>query len=735
MNISCPAPPGVRLSRDRHGVVHVEAEGDDLAGVSWGMGYCHALDRGLQMLLMRILGQGRACELLDPSGAMLDVDRFFRRMGWSEDLTEQIDRVDAAGRELLDAYCRGVNACFERRRPWELKLIGYRPEPWRREDSVLASRMIGYIALAQSQAEMERLFVEMVQAGACDARLRALFPGVTEEWDRELLSKVKLGQRIVPESVRWLGAVPRAMASNNWVVSGNRTRSGKPMLANDPHLEVNRLPAVWYELVTRWGAGRYAITATMPGLPAPLLGRTESLAWGATYSFMDGVDSWIEECRDGKRRTGDGWAPFRERRETILRKGKTPVELIFYECEHGVLDGDPHVSGSYLATRWAPGRSGAASLAAAVEMWQARTVTDGMAALGRLETSWNWVLADRDGHVGYQMSGLLPRRRAGVSGFVPLPGWDPANDWQGFVATEDLPRAYDPQEGFIVTANHDLNHLGLSRPINLPMGDYRARRITELLEAESEMTVADHARIQADVYSIQACELMAVLRPLLPDTEDGRLLRDWDLCYESASRGATLFERFYRQLLLVVFGDGGLGEDVVRHLLSGTGIFIDFYDNFDRVILDQDSPWYALREDGRDRDALFRAAAGAACAAAGAACAAAGAACGEPVPPWGEVNQVTLSHILFGGKLPRFLGFDRGPVPLRGGRATPHQGQVYRSAGRDTSFAPSYRLIVDLGDEVAHTCLPGGASDRRFSKWYCSELDAWLDGRYKTLQA
>ncbi len=714
-SISCPAPPGVRIFRDRHGVAHVEAEGDDLAGVCWGMGYCHALDRGLQMLLTRILGQGRACELLDGSDAMLEVDRFFRRMGWSEDIAAQVEGVDEESRALVDAYCRGVNARLSRRWPWELRLLGRAPEPWRPEDSVLLSRMIGYLALAQSQAEMERLFVEMVQAGVCDARLRALFPNVTEAWDRELLSEVTLGERVVPEAVRWLGGVPRAMASNNWAVSGDRTRSGKPMLANDPHLEVNRLPAVWYELVARWGAGRFVVAATMPGLPAPLLGRSESLAWGATYSFMDGVDSWIERCRGGKRLSGDGWVPFRERREIIRRKGASPVEEVFYECEHGVLDGDPYAAGTYLATRWAPGRSGAASLTAAGHMWRARTVAEGMAALGGIETSWNWVLADRDGHVGYQMSGLLPRRRAGVSGFVPLPGWDPANDWQGFAAADELPRVLDPEAGYVVTANNDLNHLGQTDPINLPMGNYRARRIAELLERGTATSVADHARIQADVTSIQARELMAVLRPLLPESEAGRLLREWDCRYDPASTGATLFERFYRQLLLAVFGDDGLGRDVVCHLLDGTGIFVDFYDNFDRILLDESSPWLA----GRDHAALFRAAFD--------------AACGESVPPWGEVNRVTLTNVFFAGKLPRFLGFDRGPVPLAGGRATPNQGQVYRSAGRDTSFAPSYRLIVDLGDEVAHTCLPGGPSDRRFSRWYCSELEAWLDGRYKIL--
>ncbi len=714
--IRCGAPAGVELFRDRHGVPHVEA--DDLAGVLWGMGYCHALDRSVQMLLMRILGQGRASELLEASDAMLEIDRFFRRMGWHLDLSAEVEKMDEPSRRLVDAYCRGVNARLAKWRPWELRLLGVRPEPWRPEDSILLSRVTGYVTLAQSQAEIERLFVEMVQAGLDDARLRALFPGVTEPWDRELLSRVKLGERVVPEAVRWLAGTPRAMASNNWVVAGDRTASGKPMLANDPHLEVNRLPAVWYELVARWDGG-YAITATMPGLPAPLLGRTEALAWGATYSFMDGVDSWIEHCRGGKRRSGDDWRPFEERREVIQRKGKEPTCETFFECEHGVLDGDPYVEGHYLATRWAPARSGAASLEAAGRMWRARTVEEGRAALGRIETAWNWVLADRDGHIGYQMSGLLPRRRDGVSGFVPVPGWDPENDWRGFVDPRELPRAFDPEAGFLITANHDLNHLGLADPINLPMGDYRARRIAELLEDGAAMTVADHARIQTDVTSIQARELMAILRPLLPDTEAGLLLRDWDCRYDPESRGATLFERFWRRLLLAVFGDGdgGLGREVVRHLLDGTGVFADFYDNFDRVLKDEGSPWFA----GRDRAALFRAAFDAAAT--------------EPVPPWGEVNRVTLTHILFAGKLPRFLGFDRGPVPLAGGRATPRQGQVYSSGGRVTSFAPSYRLIVDLATEVAHTILAGGPSDRRFSKWYCSELEAWLEGRYKTLRA
>ena len=223
------------------------------------------------------------------------------------------------------------------------------------------------------------------------------------------------------------------------------------------------------------------VAATMPGMPGLLLGRTNDLAWGATYSFLDGIDSWIEDCRDGRYRRGkkgrEEWVAFRVRTEVIRRKSKPDVTVTFHENEHGVLDGDPATPGLYLATRWASGAgTGAASLAATFDMFTAGDVASGMDHLGRLEPSFNWVLADRHGNIGYQMSGCMPVRRKGWSGLVPMPGWEPENDWQGFVASHDLPRTLNPASGFFATANDDLNHLGQAHPINLPMGPYRAER-------------------------------------------------------------------------------------------------------------------------------------------------------------------------------------------------------------------------------------------------------------------
>jgi len=704
----------IEIRRDEHGIRHVSASSE--SDLYRGLGFCHARDRGLQMLLTRILGRGRAAELLADSDDMVRIDRFFRRLALGDDATAEVERIDARTRPLVDAYCDGVNRALGGRAPWELRLLGHRPEPWTAADSILCSRVAGFVALAQSQGDIERLFVEMVQAGVPRPHLEELFPGLLDDLDEGLLRRVSLGERVIPTALRWTSWVPRAVASNNWVVAGRKTASGRPIFANDPHLEINRLPSVWYEIVVRLG-DRFCIGATMPGLPGLPIGRTNDVAWGATYTFMDAVDSWIEECRNGMhRRDVDGrteWKPFRTRTEVIRRKKRRPIELTFHENDHGVLDGDPHVAGLYLATRWATARgTGARSLAAMTQMLHATDVPTAMQLLGRIETAWNWVCADRRGNIGYQMSGCMPRRSPGKRGFVPLPGWDAANDWQGEIEPDDLPREINPQRGFIVTANEDLNHLGVAKPITVPMGRYRADRITAELTRRDDWTVESIHALHHDVYSAQAERFMPILLPCLPDTAAADVLRTWDLRYDLDSRGATLFERFYRALFADVFGSV-CGADVTRYLLEETNTVADFYANFDAVLLDARSVWYG----SAGRDSAWRRIAATALT--------------ETAGPWGEERRVLLRHLLYGGRLPRWLGFDRGPIALPGGRATVHQGQIYRAGGRETTFAPSYRIVTDLGEDVAHTCLAGGPSDRRFSRWYASGLSDWLARRLK----
>ena len=725
INISGPKPSHLTIKRNQFGVPIIRAR--SLKDALWGSGYAHALDRSTQILMMRILGQGRLCELLSDTEDSLKIDHFFRKANWQKSLDEEVAKLDGVSLAQCQAYCDGVNAGLAHKTISALKILGYQPEPWRIQDSILVSRMASYLTLAQSQAEVERLFVELVQAGISSEKLAALFPIDLTNFDRELIESVHLGERVVPQELIWNLALPRMMASNNWVISGDKTVSGSPIMANDPHLEINRLPNVWCEQSLNW-ADNTVKGMGMPGLPGVIIGRSKYFAWGVTYTFMDTIDSWVEECKKGKFKRGNKWFAFEKRTEIIKRKKHQDTKLELYENKHGVLDGDPFQEGRYLATRWAADTMGAKSLMASLSLTDARDAKEAAKCLANMESAWNWVIADEQNNIVYQMSGLMPKRPEGWNGFVPVAGWDIKNDWQGIVDTADLPCTENPEQGYIVTANQDLNHFGKSSPINMPMGDYRARRIAQLIEQSNTHDIETSQKIQLDVFSIQADEFLAILLPLLEAENEQSsaysVLKNWNREYDLESIAAPLFEDFYSALRMEVFGSSkvGTGKEVMRHLTTQTGVFIDFYQNFDKVLLDASSVWYGQEESEllNQKDAFLKAFKVAKRK--------------YKALPWKAVNSVVFTNILFQGKLPEFLGFDTSPVPVMGGRATPHQGQIYLSAGRQTSFGPSIRMVSDLSEQTLHTCLAGGPSDNRFSPWYRSELTAWQQGVYKKLE-
>jgi penicillin amidase len=208
---------------------------------------------------------------------------------------------------------------------------------------------------------------------------------------------------------------------------------------------------------------------------------------------------------------------------------------------------------------------------------------------------------------------------------------------------------------------------------------------------------------------------MKILGPLLPPTAKAQQLKGWNLEYSADSEEACIFDGFLRELYRLVFGENGFGSEAAGYLDQHTGIFNDFYINFDRILLSEESSWFG----GKKREELYLQAVEKALK--------------EPPRKWGDARKLWLSNILFGGKLPRFLGFDRGPVTIIGSLATPHQGQIFESAGRQTSFAPSFRMVTDLATDDIYTNMSGGPSDRRFSRWYCSDLDNWSTGKYKKI--
>ncbi len=705
----------IHIDRNEQGVPQINA--DQYIDLSYGLGWVHASDRQLQLLLMRILLKGQASQHLKNDPELIEIDKYMRWINFLPDAQSEVEKLTPQAKSLMEAYTSGLNRYLEDHKTvYELRLMGYQPDPWQISDSFLIIKIMGFLGLADAQANMEKFLVQMIQNDVSEEKIKELFPYLTESVDYDLIKKVKLAPALIPEAVKWLGKLPKFIASNNWAVSGKLTESGKPILCGDPHLEINRLPAIWQEIVMKTPENSY-LGATLPGVPGITLGRTSYLAWSATYSFTDMLDYRIEECRDGKYRRGDKWIDFDVREEIIkVKKGEVIVHKV-YENEHGLLEGDPHQPGFYLVLNWSAARDcGGLDANALLDLQQMKTVREAMAMFEKVESApFNWVIADTSGNIGYQMSGRCFKRPKGVSGLLPLPGWEDQYNPVGFEDSAKLPSDYNPEDGIIVTANQDLNYLGESNPINLPMGTYRADRIRQLLLKKKGLNPEDMKQMHFDLYSLQAERFMKIIAPLLPETENGKMLKQWNLEYQSDSKGASLFESVYQCLIYRVFGDNGFGREVVDYVFKETGLFNDYYANLDNILLSDESAWFG----GKPRDDIYREAIEEGLKIKAKA--------------YGTDRKVVMSHLLFGGQLPGFLGFDYGPLELPGNRATIPQGQIFRSAGRATTFSPSYRLIADMNTDKLHTNIAGGPSDRRFSPWYISDVQSWIKGVYKVL--
>jgi len=706
------------MRRDTGGVVRIGTQ--DFVAAIHQLGVAHATDRPAQMALMRIIAGGRATECLADEEELLTIDRYFRWLGLYRGASAQVATLRERERRAVEAYCAGVNETLARRsRPWPFRVWGYHWEPWTPEDVVTIARLMAWVGLAAAQFGAESLLVELAQAGVTEAQLRDLFGPALDGCDHELLLCITLVLRLTPEVRRAARAVGSLSGSNAWAVGPAKSRSGKPLLANDMHLEVNRLPAVWYEAILEW-PGHTVVGTTVPGLPAVITGRNRHLAWGATYSAADTCDLFVEDCRDGKYRRGDGWCDFTVVTETIRRKRHEPETITVYENEHGLLEGDPHVAGKYLCVGWTGQHGRLGDVVAAMhDLIAARDAASAQRFVRNVHyPTLNWVIADDAGSIAYQMSGLVPERRPGWSGLYPVPGWEPQNDWQGFVDPEHFPQQLDPEAGVIASANQDATQFGRVRVQTCPPNGHRYARIRQLLEAKTTLDVEDMQAIQLDILSLKAERWTPAFAAALREGPAKELLLGWDFRFHPDSRAASLFDVLYFRALREIFchGPGSIPETIFTHLHRESGLAICLDGHFERILETAPPSWFG----NRSRDEILQT------AFADLEI--------EHIERWGQHNRMVMENVFFGGKLPRWLGVDQGPLEMPGSADTPRQGSVFREAGRDTSYCPSNRFVTDLASNEALTVIPGGPSEQRFSGRYTTDLYAWRTGTYKRLR-
>ncbi|RJG06169.1 penicillin acylase family protein [Noviherbaspirillum cavernae] len=575
----------VDIVRDAEGIPHIYAASADDA--YFALGFVHAQDRLWQLELNRRIPAGRMAEILGPSA--LDTDRFLRTLGVRRNAEKILANLSPDTRAALDAYAKGVNAYLANRKgplPPEFILTGApAPAPWQPVDSVAWQTMMAWDLGANWSQELLRMRLAQHLSLAQINEFLPPYPGdpvlQTQDYTRlyrELSGTTRQLQKVA-------GIAPPSyvdgMGSNNWVVSGALSESGKPLLANDPHLGLSA-PALWY-FAHLSAPGLNVIGATLPGMPTVVLGRNDRIAWGLTNTAPDVQDLYIERINpdNGKQyQTPDGWADFTAHMETIKVKGQPDVTLEVRQTRHGpvitgalpVIDKAPIDARKYVVSfAWTALRPDDLTLQAGMKFNRAKNWQEFIEGARDFNSpQQNIVYADIDGNIGFVAPGRVPVRKPDndLKGLAPAPGWDARYDWAGFIPFEELPRQFNPPSQRVATANEKVIDAAyphfLTSEWALP---YRAIRIKELLDAKPKHSMDSFAEIQKDHVSLAAQELLPILRKTAPHSERARgalsALAAWNGAMDVDRSEPLIFSAWMRAASRQIFADE-LGDALMK---------------------------------------------------------------------------------------------------------------------------------------------------------------------------
>lgn len=595
----------VDIMRDNDAVPHIYAQ--SRPDVFFGLGYAHAQDRLWQMEFQRRIGQGRLSEVVGSS--TLGIDRFIRTLGVYRAAESAWEHMSAETKAIINAYCVGVNQFIATHQgsqlPPEFTLLRVKPDPWSGADVIVWAKMMAFDSSINYYGELLRadltqkvgpervaqllphappdepsILQPLPPVATPSSTSTTVLPGqpdpatsssapLTSDYTALLAINDQLRGLMGVDSVGISGT-----GSNAWVVDGTKSATGKPLLANDPHLGA-RLPSTWY--LAHLSAGDFDVMgATIPGLPGVVIGHNRAISWGITNLFPDIQDLYRERLDpSGTQAEFAGqFEPMQIITETIRVRGQADVQHMVRITRHGPLLSDvlndvpPDQPADQrqpqrepLALRWTVLEPEDETISAflginAAQNWQQFTAA--------LETyvgpAQNMVYADVNGNIGSYAAGLVPIRQQG-DGLSPVEGWTGASEWRGWVPHAAMPHVYNPPEHFIVSANNRPVPLSypyfIGRDWEMP---YRAQRIAELLQAKATLSPDDFATMQADTQSRQAADLLPLLLPLVsPQTPDERhaveLLTSWDRNVRGDSAAAAIYAAWLQQIPQGIVGD------------------------------------------------------------------------------------------------------------------------------------------------------------------------------------
>lgn len=679
----------VEVLRDRWGVPHIYARNQHDLFVA--QGYMAARDRLFQIDLWRRAGTGKLAEVLGP--AAVPRDRLARAVSFRGDWNREWQTYSPDAKAIASAFAEGVNAYIrglDGKRPLEFRLAGYDPGLWTAEDC--AARVAGLLMTRNAAREVQRA-LDVQRFGL--AQVQKFLP-TNPSVPIELPKGLDLAD-ITPDILKVHNeaiAVVRfqgEQGSNNWVVDGSMTVTGKPILANDPHRPV-LLPSLrktWHLVAPGWNA----IGAGEPALPGIALGHNESIAFGFTTVGIDQADLYVEKLNPqnpnqylyrGK------WQAVSVVREPIKVKGRAQPQMVDLRFTmHGPIIHEDRARNRAYALKWVGAEPGSAGYLAGLALARAKNWEEFREGVKRYAIpSENIIYADTAGNIGWHATGWTPVRK-NWRGLFPLPGDTGEYEWSGFLPTAELPHLYNPAGHFVATANANILPAGYKHMLGYEFAlPFRVDRVREMLAGGKKFSVADFERMQQDVTSLPARRFQNVVRRWKPERHEGlvRDLLNWDGVLRADSEAAYVYQVWLSKLPAEVFGPA-LGPRTDLEMLLKT---LEAEPNGKALQASLDAA--AAQMAGRRK--------------------------------WGDVHQITFRHPLNRPEL------NRGPISRPGDGNT-----VNSTSGASSGFAQtngaSYRQIIDLGDfdRSVMTNVPGESGDPE-SPHYSDLLSDWAAGRY-----
>ena len=724
----------VVIRRDRYGVPYIEAETDDDAW--FALGFCQGQDRSFRLEMLLRAARGTLCELVGPGALATDI--LSRRLGFTRIAPKQLDIFHPEVRQRFEAFARGINEGISRgtrRKAHEFTLLRTEPSMFEAVDLVAVYLLQSMALSANWDIELVRL--RMLELDGPEA-LTLLDPPYPDWHPASAEAETAAGPAIdaLARDIAALAEIVGAnRASNNWAVGPSRTASGRPILANDPHLTPG-LPPHWYLAHVRtphWGL----VGATFAGLPAFPVGHNGHVAWGVTLGLADNSDLFLEQIGDdgASVRDGSGYVPCESFDEIIAIKNSPEHHERVLVTPRGPVIGT-HVGDGSLAVSIKATWLQAHPVKGLLEAHTARTCDD----FRNLFDEWphislNLTYADVRGDIGFQLAGQVPRRRSGF-GTMPTPGWHPESGWEEeLVPFDEMPHARNPSAGLVATANNQPLPSGQGPFLGMDWLDgYRVSRVLEMVAAHDTWDIEGTALAQLDTVSIPWREMREVVLAVEPSTPEARdalkSLSKWDGVVRSDSSGATVFEYFLAEMVKRVAKakapkswEWVIGRsDAPVHsltLLSGrrVGHLVNLLRNSPEGWAEV--PLKRLVDDSLEASIVeIRRQFG-----------------NDPQEwQWGKIRPLALEHPV--GRS-RWLApvFNLPPIPCAGDTNTVFQtGADPRNPAGPPLVCPSMRMVLDVGnwDENLFV-LPGGQSGNPLSPHYADQFLLWAEGKGTTI--